>query len=169
MELVYRACHFVPAPLEVIGPLWLKFSHLGDAFDPPPGSRDETERTSDAGVLRTIHHPRLRWTYHCTARLAEPRALDLEERIMKGRVVLAHLGSSECVFEPGHQTGWDGAWDGEPGPGLAKLAWGRVVRRLTGELAAEGEHRDHRMCEEALKSQWARALEARSEADTSPG
>ncbi|MDE1881964.1 MAG: hypothetical protein KGI89_15630 [Euryarchaeota archaeon] len=34
-KLVHRARHFVPAPLEVIGPLWLKFSQLGDAFDPP--------------------------------------------------------------------------------------------------------------------------------------
>ncbi len=168
LHLTYRARHFVPAPLEVIEPLWLRFSQLGDAFDPPPGSWDEGERTTDGGALRTIHRPRLRWSYHCTARLAEPRALVLDVRIKKGRATLALLSSRESLASTGFQTAWDVVWEGGPGPGLAKLAWGRVEARLTRELAAEGEHRYHRMCEEALKSPWARALEAKSEAVSLP-
>jgi hypothetical protein len=156
VHLTYRARHFVPAPLEVVEPLWLRFSQLRDAFDSAPGSWGEVERLADGGVLRTIHRPRLRWTCHCIARLTEPRALSLDVRIKKGRVVLAHLKSTERIFKTGHQTAWDLGWDGTPGPGLAKLAWGRVAKRLTRELAAEGEHRYHRMCEEALESPWAK-------------
>lgn len=85
--------------------------------------------------------PRLRWTYHCTVRVAEQRALELEARIKKGRVVAAHLESRERIFATGFQTSWDVEWEGAPGPGLARLAWGRVVKRLARELAAEGEHR----------------------------
>ena len=164
VHLIYRARHFIPAPLEVIEPLWLRFSQLGDAFDPPPGSWDETETAPDGDVLRTIHRPHPRWTYHCTARLAEPRALSLDVQIRTGRALVAHLESRERIFATGFETAWDVEWDGEPGPGLAKLAWGRVAKRLTRELAAEGEHRYHCMCEEAIKSPWARALEAKSEA-----
>ena len=166
---MYRARHFVPAPLEVIEPLWLRFSQLGDAFDPPPGSWDETEKSTDGGVLRTIHRPRLRWTYHCIARPAEPRGLVLDVQIRKGRALVAHLESRERIFATGLRTAWDVEWDGEPGPGLAKLAWGRVAKRLTRELAADGEHRYHRMCEEALKSPWAKARMAESEMAPSCG
>ena len=164
MHLLYRSRHFVPAPLEVVEPLWLRFSQLGDAFDPPPGAWDETETTTDGGVLRTIHRPRLRWTYHCTARLAEPRGLALDVHIKKGRALVAHLKSRERIFATGLQTAWDVEWDGEPGTGLAKLAWGRVAKRLTRELAAEGEHREHRMIEEAARSPWGRAQLASLEA-----
>ncbi len=158
MHLTYRARHFLPAPLEVVEPIWLRLSQLGDAFDPPPGSWDEIGRTTDGGVLRTIHRPRLRWTYYATARLAEPRALALDLRVKKGRSLIAHLESRERVFASELQTAWDVEWDGEPGPGLAKLMWGCVATRLNRELPAEGEHRYHRMCEEALKSPWARTL-----------
>ena len=81
---------------------------------------------------------------------------------------MALLSSRESIAASGFQTTWDVEWDGKPGPGLAKLAWGLVAKRLTRELAAEGEHRYHRICEEALKSPWARALEARSEAVSPP-
>ncbi|MDE1822341.1 MAG: hypothetical protein KGI98_16000 [Euryarchaeota archaeon] len=163
MVLTYRSRHFVPAPLEVIEPLWLKFSQLGDSFDPPPGSWDEVERTSDGGVLRTIHRPRLGWTYHCTARPAGARALELDVRIKKGRLLLAQLRSTEGIFAAGHQTSWDVAWEGEPGPGLAKLAWGRVAARLTRELHAEARHREHRVIEEVVRTPWGRAELARSD------
>lgn len=156
VELVYRARHFVPAPLGVVEPLWLRLSQRGDAFDPPPGSWDEIERAADGSVLRTIHRPSLRWTYHFAARLTEPRALTLDVRIKKGRAVVAHLESRERIFAVGFQTAWDMEWDGEPGPGLAKLSWSRVATRLMRELPAEGQHRYHRMLEEAARSPWAR-------------
>lgn len=168
MHLLYRARHFIPAPLSVVEPLWLRFSQLGDAFDPPPGSWDEAEKTSEGGVLRTIHRPRLRWTHHSTARSPGPRRLELDVRIKKGRATLALLSSRESIAASGFQTTWDVEWEGEPGPGPAKLAWALVAKRLTRELAAEGEHRYHRMIEGALKSPWARALEARSEAVSLP-
>lgn len=66
-------------------------------------------------------------------------------RIVKGRAVLANLRSTERVFETGRQTAWDVEWEGEPGPGLAKLAWAGVAKRLTRGLAAEGERGYHRM------------------------
>ncbi len=168
MHLTYRARHFIPAPISVVEPLWLKLSQLSDSFDPPSGSWDETEKTSDGGVLRTIHRPRLRWTYRCTAHLPEPRALAVDIRITKGRVVVAHLESRERIFAAGLQTAWDVEWDGRPGPGLAKLAWGRVAARLNRELPAEGQHRYHRMFEEAARSPWARGLEAESETVAPP-
>ncbi|MDE1837681.1 MAG: hypothetical protein KGJ23_13850 [Euryarchaeota archaeon] len=163
MHLLYRARTFFPAPLSIVESLWLRCSQLGDSFDPPPGSWDEVERTSDGGVLRTIHRPRLGWTYHCTARREGPRALVLDVRIKKGRLLLAHLQSTEAIFAAGHQTSWDVAWEGEPGPGLAKLAWGRVAARLTRELHAEARHREHRLIEEVVKTPWGRAALARSD------
>ena len=168
VHLTYRARHFIPAPLDVVEPPWLKLSQLGESFDPPPGSWDETENIADGGVLRAIHRPHLRWTYHCTARLAEPRSIALDVRIKKGRALLARLESRERIFAAGLQTAWDVEWDGTPGPGLAKLAWGSVAARLNRELPAEGQHRYHRMIEEAARSPWARGLEAESETVAPP-
>ncbi len=114
MRLIYRARIFLPAPLSVVQPFWLRFSQLGDSFDPPPGCWDELTTASDGSILRTIHRPRLRWIYECRPRPDGPHALTLEVEIQKGPTVLALLLSHENLKATGHQTSWDVEWMGEP-------------------------------------------------------
>ena len=154
MQLIYRARTFIPAPLPVTQPFWLKFSQLGDAFDSPPACWDELTTAFDGSILRTIHRPRLRWTYDCRPRPEGPHALTLEVEIRKGSTVLARLLSHETLKSVGYQTAWDVEWMGEPASLRSGVGWNRVMKRLARELAAEVQHRDHHMCEAVAQSPW---------------